>query len=167
MTVPTGKIGRYSMPMKVTPALLASLNEIGNVMVEAHDPWWVIASAAVALHGADPGVVADVDVLLSVLDARRILPTIDIELRQGSVHPAFQSSIFGTWTGAALPVEFMADFHCRSGLAWVPVQPATRQSIEIDGAIVFVPEKAELQAMLAAFGRPKDIERARSLAAVA
>jgi len=61
--------------MTVSPALSASLNAIGNVMAGADDPWWIIASAAVALHGADPGHVADVDVLLSIRDARRYCQT--------------------------------------------------------------------------------------------
>jgi hypothetical protein len=60
----------------------------------------------------------------------------------------------------------MADFHRRSRDAWLPVRPVTRQAIEVEAVVVFVPERAELQAMLAAFGRPKDVERARSLAAV-
>lgn len=166
-SIPIWKIECYSKPMTVGSAFSASVSAVGNIMVEAHDPWWIIASAAVALHGADPGHLADVDVLLSVADARRILPTIGIKLRHGSAHSMFRSSIFGTWTGTALPVEFMADFHHRSGEAWLPVQPATRQPISVGSAMVFVPERAELQAMLAAFGRPKDMERARSLAAVA
>ncbi|GAA0678758.1 hypothetical protein FHT00_003411 [Sphingomonas insulae] len=153
--------------MTISPALSVALNAIGTIMDQAHDPWWIIASAAVALHGADPGQVSDVDVLLSVADARRILPTIGIELRGGSAHEAFRSSIFGTWSGTALPIEFMADFHRLSGTEWLPVQPTTRQAIKVDNVVVFVPEKAELQAMLAAFGRPKDMERARSLASVA
>ena len=137
-------------------------------MAEARDPWWIIASAAVALHGADPGHVADVDVLLSVTDARCVLPTIGIQLRQGSEHAAFRSSIFGTWSGTTpLPVEFMADFHRWSGEAWLPVQPATRQGVDVDSVVVFVPERTELEAMLTAFGRPKDLERAKSLAAIA
>ncbi len=108
--------------MTVSPPLSASLNVVGNLMVEARDPWWIIASAAVALHGADPGHVADVDVLLSITDAQRILPTIGIQLRQGSEHAAFRSTIFGTWSGATpLPVEFMADFHRQSGETWLPV----------------------------------------------
>ncbi|WP_447413025.1 hypothetical protein, partial [Clostridium perfringens] len=82
-------------------------------------------------------------------------------------HAAFRSSIFGTWTGTTLPVEFMADFHRRSGEEWLPVQLATRLSVEVEGVVVFIPERTELQAMLAAFGRPKDIQRAQSLAAVA
>ncbi len=153
--------------MEISPALSSSLNAIGNLMAGAHDPWWIIASAAVALHGADPGHVSDVDVLLSVADAGRILPAIGMELRPGSAHPAFRSSIFGTWAGTALPVEFMADFHHRSGERWLPVQPTTRVSVEVERMAVFITERTELQAMLAAFGRPKDIQRARSLAAVA
>lgn len=154
--------------MTVSPALSASLNAIGSLMREAHDAWWIIASAAVALHGADPGHVADVDVLLSDADARRILPTIGIEPRQGSAHAVFRSSIFGTWTGTTpLPVEFMADFYRLAGEVWLPVQPVTRQRMEVDGVVVFVPDRRELQAMLTAFGRQKDLERARSLAAVA
>jgi hypothetical protein len=150
--------------MAISPALHVSLNAVGTIMAGAHDPWWIIGSAAVALHGADPGQVADVDALLSVANATRILPTIGIVLRTGSPDALFRSSIFGSWTGTALPVEFMADFHRWSGTEWLPVRPATRQPFQIDGVTVFVPERAELQAMLAAFGRPKDIERARRLA---
>lgn len=153
--------------MIITPALSESLSAIGTIMDQARDPWWVIASAAVALHGADPGHVADVDVLLSVPDAKRILPSIGIELRGGSAHPAFRSSIFGTWCGTALPVEFMADFQFLSGEGWLSVQPTTRKAVKAGNAMMFVPEKTELQALLTAFGRPKDMERARRLASIA
>ena len=152
--------------MVINPTLSAALAATGILMDEAQDPWWIIASAAVAIHGADPGHVSDVDVLLSVADAIRILPRIGVQLRSGSAHPTFRSRIFGIWTGTALPVEFMADFQCLSARGWQPVQPATRQPIEVDGVIVFVPDRSELQALLGAFGRPKDIERARSLAAL-
>lgn len=111
--------------------------------------------------------MSDVDVLLSVADARRILPTIGIELRGGSAHEAFRSSIFGTWSGTALPIELMTDFHRLSGTEWLPVQPTTRQTTKVDDVVVFVPEKAELQAMLAAFDIPKDMERVQSLASMA
>jgi len=111
-------------------------------MVEACDPWWIIGSAAVALHSADAGDVADVDVLLSVADARSILRTIGIDLKPGSTHAAFWSSIFGTWTGStALLVEFMASFCHRLGEAWQPIQPATRHCFDVGGTSVFVPEK--------------------------
>ncbi|WP_445191863.1 hypothetical protein ACT009_15000 [Sphingomonas sp. Tas61C01] len=154
--------------MIVGAPLLSSLTAIGDVMVDALDPWWIIASAAVALHGVDPGHVADVDVLLSAADAHRILPMTGIQLQPGSPHAAFRSSILGIWIGRTpLPVEFMADFHRWSGECWLPVQPATRQCINVGGVAVFVPERAELQEILSTFGRPKDLARARSLAALA
>lgn len=134
-------------------------------MTVSRDPWWVIASAAVALHGVDPGPVADVDVLLSVEDAQRVLPSIGVEVRQGSAHPDFRSSVFGTWTDSPLQVEFMAGFHHRSGPDWHRVEPATRLPIDVGGITVFVPERAELKRLLESFGRPKDIERARRLGA--
>jgi hypothetical protein len=143
--------------------LIASLQAAGMVMHAALDPWWVIASAAVALHGADPGSVADIDILLSVDDAKRILPTIGVAPSPGSAHADFSSTIFGTWRGVALPVEFMADFCHRSGTGWVPVQPLTRQRIDVDGVALFVPDRAELRHLLESFGRPKDIARARAL----
>jgi hypothetical protein len=152
--------------MTISSALSESLDAISAIMDQAYDPWWIIASAAVALHGADAGHVADVDVLLSVPDAKRILPTIGIELQGGSAHPAFRSSIFGTWCDTALPVEFMADFQVMLGEEWLPVQPTTRQVVRAGNGIVFVPEKAELQALLTSFGRPKDMERARRLASI-
>lgn len=68
-TFPSEPIGRYRKQMMIGPPLLATLNAVGNIMVEARDAWWIIASAGVALHGADRGHVGDVDVLLSVDDA--------------------------------------------------------------------------------------------------
>ena len=156
---------RTPRPLAIQEPLTASLHAVAAAMAVARDPWWVITSAAVALHGADPGPVADVDVLLSVEDAQRILPSIGVEVRQGSAHPDFRSSVFGTWIDPPLPVEFMAGFHHRSASDWHRVAPSTRQPIDIEGSTVFVPEKAELKRMLEAFGRPKDIERARLLRA--
>ncbi|WP_188657116.1 hypothetical protein [Sphingomonas metalli] len=153
--------------MAVSPALSASLRAISCVMAGAQDDWWIIGSAAVALHGADPGDVADVDVLLSVADAERILPGVGVPLRRGSGNAAFRSSLFGIWLGTGLPVEFMADFHHQCDGIWRTVRPATRQAIAVEGGMVFIPERRELQAILAAFGRPKDMARGRSLAAVA
>lgn len=152
--------------MTIDPSLAMSLKAVAAVMTDAADPWWIITSAAVALHGADPGVVADVDILLSVADAGHILPVIGVEAKPGSEHADFRSTIFGTWRGAPLPVEFMAGFSHRSEAGWLPVEPSTRQAIQIDGATVFVPDRAELQRILHRFGRPKDIERAKRLAAL-
>lgn len=150
--------------MAIDVPLAAALTAVGGLMTTSNDPWWIIGSAAVTLHGADPGRVADVDVLLSVSDAKRILPLIGLELRRESEHRDFNSRIFGTWTATSLPVEFMAGFYHRSGTDWLPVQPKTREPIELSGVNVFVPSRAELYEILCSFGRAKDIVRAGRLA---
>jgi hypothetical protein len=147
-------------------SLVAALQAVAKAMAPARDPWWIIASAAVALHGADAGAVADVDVLLSRADAMRILPTIGVAPAAGSESAGFRSGIFGTWRGTALPVEFMADFTYRYRSDWITVAPTTRQVIDVSGTTVFVPERGELHRLLLAFGRPKDLARSASLAAL-
>ena len=152
--------------MPISDALAGSLPAIASTMAVAEDRWWIIGSAAVALHGADLTDVRDVDIVLSIADAARILSHLGIAPDAGAGHPDFRSRIFATWGGAALPVEFMADFHCRSRDRWLPVQPTTRIAISGEGWTVFVPDKDELGAILAMFGRPKDIERRRRLTAL-
>ncbi|WP_256869011.1 hypothetical protein [Sphingobium lactosutens] len=151
----------------IDPALATSLKAVGSVMSAANDRWWIIASAAVALHGADAGRVADVDVLLSVDDALRILPAIGVEARRDTGSECFRSDLFGTWREAPLPVEFMAGFRYRSTTGWREVQPETRCPVQVDGVTLFIPNRLELQQLLAGFGRPKDRDRGRSLAALA
>ena len=152
--------------MPISRALDASLRAVAPVMALAEDHWWIIGSAAVALHGADIDRIRDVDIVLSVADATRILSELGITPNAGAAHPDFRSTIFATWTAPALAIEFMADFHCRSGDAWLPVLPATRREVSGKGWTVFVPEKEELGAILATFGRPKDSERLRLLTAL-
>lgn len=152
--------------MTIDSELADTIAAVGDAMQGTTDPWWIIASAAVALHGADTGRVADVDVLLSVNDARRLLPTLGLAVTPSTGHPAFRSSIFATWTKSALPVEFMAGFRHHAAAGWRPVHPRTRERIAISSTCVFVPSRHELQQILRAFGRPKDLRRAKQLAAL-
>eukprot|EP01042_Synura_sphagnicola_P034499 gene34499-44255_t len=59
--------------MSLPAPLIETLASVAAIMETAQEPWWIIASAAAALHGAKPITVADVDVLLSVEDIGRIL----------------------------------------------------------------------------------------------
>jgi hypothetical protein len=132
-------------------------------MQSAQRPWWIIGSAAAALHGASPITVADVDVLLSVADARRTLPTLGLKPVSGNGSSQFRSEVFATWYGHPLPVEFMAGFYVCAEGRWAPVVLKTREAITIQGAEVFVPGRRELLGLFASFGRPKDLERGRLL----
>lgn len=138
------------------PALLATLKMTAAAMRDARDDWWIIGSAAVAGHGAGPVDVRDVDVLLSVADARRILPGLGVPLTPGIADSRFRSDFYCQWNAPPVPVDFMAGFHV-FGEALVP---ATRIAM----AGVFVPSRGELLAMLRHFGRPKDLARAQLLA---
>ncbi len=131
-------------------------------MARVAGPWWIIGSAAVALHGGDV-TVADVDVLLGEDDARALLPALGMKAVAGEGTALFRSAVFARWTATPLTVEFMAGFHFRAGDGWRMVVPVTRERVDVDGAALFVPGRAELMAMLAGFGRPKDRERIKAL----
>lgn len=152
--------------MSLPTPLIETLGSVAAIMATARDPWWIIASAAAALHGAEPITVADVDLLLSIEDINRILPMLGIEPYRGPSNPLFRSEVLAKWPAPPVPVDLMAGFEHRVGNAWHPVRPATRQAITIGTATVYVPERDELRRIIAGFGRPKDLERASLLAAL-
>ncbi len=63
------------------PSLVNVLGVVANETRSAAEPWWIIGSAAAALHGVNLPV-ADVDLLLTSNDAARLLQ------RMGGVMPA-------------------------------------------------------------------------------
>ncbi|MGK6323952.1 hypothetical protein ACMGDM_12835 [Sphingomonas sp. DT-51] len=142
-------------------ALAAALREVAVALRDARDPWWVIGSAAVRLHGVVTPV-ADVDVLLSGRDALAAIERWHGAVGFGSPSPRFRSAPFARLSGTAMPIELMAGLEVSDGSAWRAVRPATRQSL---GA-VFVPDRAELIDILTRFDRQKDRARAALLAAV-
>ncbi|MEJ2844092.1 hypothetical protein WBO78_15205 [Bosea sp. CCNWLW174] len=150
--------------MPLPAPLIETLDSVARIMETARDPWWIIASTAAALHGARPITVADVDVLLSVEDIGRILPLIGIEPYPAPPSPLFRSKVLAKWATQPVPVDLMAGFEHRVGHAWHPVQPVTRQAVTLGSATVYIPERDELRRIIAGFGRPKDLERARLLA---
>ena len=132
-------------------------------MARAQDDWWIIGSAAVVLHGSDPGGIADIDVVLSMADAERLLEPRAILPELKSPHPQFHSKWFSRWDGTPVPTEFMAGFQLSDGEAWQPVTFETRERVELDGKPLFLPSKDELRALFLRFGRGKDLQRAAAL----
>ena len=145
------------------PDLRQTLAMVAHAMREARDPWWVISSAAVALHGVAAVTVADVDVVTSVDDARRVMTRLGVVPARESASLMFRSAVFGRWTAPPLMVEIMAGFHVANAAGWTEVIPRTRVPILVEEAIVYVPDRVELAEMLRLFGRPKDLERVRLL----
>ena len=130
----------------------------------ARDPWWIISSAAVALHGVTPIEVGDVDVLMSVADARRAMDRLGVVPIEDGASALFRSTLFGRWETPPLVVEIMAGFHVAAAAGWTEVLPRTRMPALVEGSVVYVPERVELAGMLRLFGRPQDLERVRLLA---
>ena len=145
------------------PDLRQTLVMVAQAMRDARDPWWVISSAAVALHGVAAVTVADVDVVTSVEDARRVMTRLGVAPAKESASLLFRSAVFGQWTAPPLVVEIMAGFHVTTSAGWTEVLPRTRVSLPLDGRVVYVPDRAELAGILRMFGRPKDLERVRLL----
>jgi hypothetical protein len=145
--------------------LRQTLVMVAELAVPAADPWWIIASAAVALHGAPVDDVRDVDLLMSARDASAALLRVGVEPHAGHATKLFRSAVFGTWYGPPLPLEIFGDFDFAGPGGWSRVAPATREPVAIDSHTLFVPSAAELKQMLIGFGRPKDLARARLLPA--
>ena len=149
--------------MALRPELRQSLAMTAEATAQARDPWWIIGSAAVALHGADVPDIKDIDVLMTAADAEKVLRRLGLPSRPPTSSTLFRSSAFGTWGAPPLPVEIMGDFSLATSAGWRAVRPETREVVTVDGKRLFVPAAAELIALLRSFGRPKDLIRIRLL----
>lgn len=149
----------------MTRELQATLERVAQIMTQARDDWWVIASAAAALHGVHTPAVGDVDVLVSERDLIALSETLGLKPEPVSPHPLFASRALVRWTEPPMTVELMAGFRVRSGGEWRDVKPGTRQGLRVGGHEVFVPSRTELADLLTAIGRPKDLARAAQLMA--
>ena len=145
------------------PSLIKTLAAVADAMSPALRPWWVIGSAAVALHGADAGKVGDVDILVDPSDADALFRRLGVAALDLLPHPLFRSERFARWAVHPLPVEMMAGFAIATTGGWQRLEPATRHGIAVDGRIIHVPAREELIAILGRIGRPKDVARAAAL----
>ena len=139
-------------------ALASALGQVAEAAEAAREPWWIIGSAAMALHGAVL-TVGDVDLLMSRSDAAELLTRCGVAPGPGSQHDRFRSDVFGQLRLGRYTVEVMGGFHVHDGAKWCPVVPASRVLAQLGHAELFVPSVADLVAMCRLFGRPKDAQR--------
>ena len=149
----------FGLSAECASKLNVTLADVGAVMTIAKDPWWIIGSAALALHLKQDIAVNDIDVLLSVDDARIVRAALAIPSAAISPHPLFHSEEYFTWDRTSVPVEFMAGFSVCVAGEWQVVSCQTRLAVDVGGQAIYVPDLAELASLLALFGRPKDRER--------
>lgn len=148
----------------LSPDVRKTLAGVAREMTRAEDRWWLIGGAACALHGLAVEI-ADIDVIMSVRDAKQILSDLGIAPEPPGGAGRFRSATFGRWKGLPLQVDLMGGFEVHAAGESIAVLPITREAIEIGGQPLYVPSRRELASILCLFGRPKDIARARALAA--
>lgn len=147
------------------PALTGALTRVAELMADARGSWWVIGSAAVALHGAPVTVTRDVDVLADPGDMAMLAAKTGTAAMSGVADERFRSAQMLTLDGP-LAIELFADFDVRGGNGtWRRLGPVTRVMVDHDGMMLPVPEKTELIDILTRFARPKDLARAALLRA--
>ncbi len=150
----------------LSPGHVAALARVAAWLGDARGDWWIIAGAAVALHGGWPIEVGDIDVLIGAADVPLVAALPGVRLLERGGSERFRSDFHAAVDVGGVTVEFMAGFRVRGAGGWAPVMPRSRLAIGV-GAIergapactVHVPALAELIDMLRSFGRPKDLTR--------
>lgn len=149
----------------MTPELAATLRSVAGVMASFPDGWWIIGSAALALHGVAAGPVNDVDLLIAPELADAVFDRFGIAAVETPPDPLFRSAAFARWTVPPVPVEVMAGFDVAVAGHWQRVAPRTRQRIAVADGALCVPDGRELLELFRLFGRPKDAPRIQALVA--
>lgn len=152
-----------SAAMGMTTTLVETCALVADAARDARDDWWIIGSAAVALHGSDVGRVKDLDLMMSARDAEALLSRVGSPSRAPPASGRFRSQVFGVWSKPPIPVEVFGGFWMAADGGWREVFFSTREPVTVAGARLYVPSAAELGALLRSFGRPKDFARAKLL----
>lgn len=152
--------------MPLNADLASTLGGLSKLLGHCHDNYWIISSAAVALHIDQDIQTADVDLLVSIRDAKGLMQQLGLYNGADQHDPLFHSEILLRYDELPLPVEVMAGFAVKAGNEWRPIWPQTRERISFGDNPFFVPDRSELSAMLALFGRPKDLARLALLSAL-
>jgi hypothetical protein len=147
----------------LTSDLADTLARIGEAAAGAGDPWWIIGSAAVVLHGRAVAHVKDVDLMMSARDADALVRRVGGDFRETGASDRFRSQVFGIWSEPPVSVEIFGGFSVRTDERWRELSLTTRQPVTVAGTCLYVPSAEELVRVLHLFGRPKDLERARLL----
>jgi hypothetical protein len=110
--------------------------------------------------------VTDIDLLVGERNVATLATRLGLQPEQPDTHPKFRSRVFLRWPRADYDIDIMAGLSVADATGWSAVTPTTRQSITVAGERLFVPGRVELMAILARFGRAKDLERRQLLAAL-
>ena len=149
--------------VELTNVWRSALRDVSGALAPARDPWWVIGSAAVALHGADAGEVGDVDVIVSLSDFDRLEASGLIKPIEKRARDHFNSEKFGRGSVGGYEVEYFANLRVFANGEWHLVEFDEAEFVDFQGTEIRIPTRADLIALLELFGRAKDLRRAAAL----
>lgn len=152
--------------MTSPPGMSETLERIGPDLHALSEPWWLIGSAAMVLHGVALAAIDDIDILTTPAGARVLAAQWAIEPTTPGPTDLFASDVFFQRSDTPLAVEVMAGFRVKAAGGWTPVLPKTREALAGPGGPWLAPSRAELLDMLALFGRTQDLTRAKLLSAL-
>lgn len=141
----------------MTDRHLAGLSTLIDAFSVTRDRWCIIAGAATALHTSDWTDVSDIDVVVSVADANRLIASAGFVDRTDGGNGTYRSAIYATRRGE-VEIDVFGDFEICVSDFWTPVMP-TPVAIETPAGTVFVPTVEQQLAITKMLGRPKDSPR--------
>lgn len=142
---------------------IMALRHASQLLQNAQDDWWIIGSAAIALHGVDVGPVNDIDILVSLRDAQALRKATGATNQASTGSNRFRSEVFLRLAFGGIPLEIMAGFAANYQGRWQAIQPASRQTFKLGNACVYAPTLPELVETLRVFARKKDRDRIKMI----
>ena len=134
--------------------MLAKMTELISVMSPTQDPWCIVSGAATALHTADWSDVRDIDVVVSLADAHRLIARSGFIDRTDGGNAVYRSKVYATRLGSA-EIDIFADFEICAAGAWTRINPLPVPVVTPVGT-VYIPELREQIAITRMLGRAKD-----------
>lgn len=145
--------------MPLSSKHVETLKNVSRFLVATEDPWWIVGSAGIALCGFDPETIRDIDVVISLEDARRLMSRHKLSNAADGGNHLFRSKVILRPDLGLVPVEIMSHYDINNAGTWTRLTPRTREIVELDGTTLFVPELDEQIEILNQLGRKKDLQR--------
>jgi len=131
----------------------------------AKSPWCIIAGSATALYTRDWSDVLDIDVIVAVDEARRLIASGTFTDHTDGGSSRYRSVVYATNDNGPMPIDICADFEVHVDGSWRPVRP-TPTPIDTPAGTIYVPSLREQLEITRLLGRPKDAPRIARLEAL-
>lgn len=143
--------------------LATVLHRLAEELETCRDPWCIFGGASMVLRGLENGPIRDVDVLVSLHDARAIMDRLALPNLAAGGTSLFRSKVLLHADFGPLPVEIMADMQiCHDG-QWHAVTPGEPDMIRFGGINIPIARILDQMRISHLSGREKDVRRGKLL----